>query len=205
MTLPLAAVSEGRDPPVDDRVGLPAAVQLVTEQVGGHDDGRPELGKDPLEGQLVDLEDRGWWSFVRRSESAAKIGGGHERRDDPLAHVRPGSVGDGPAVGAPDDLGDQAGRRRLAVRPDHEDGRTKLARQRGKGIGPHTLRGHPRQRGPLMMRDADQARRDACCADRGRSAKVTPAAGGRAHVSRTARGAPGGGSADHRAQVRPRT
>ena len=33
------------------------SVDLVSEEIGGHDDRGPDLGKDLLEGQLIDLED----------------------------------------------------------------------------------------------------------------------------------------------------
>ena len=69
---------QGRRPAVDDRVGLPIAIQLIPKQVRRHDDRRSEFGKDLAQRDLVDLEDAGPRAELARPQVAAQIRRAHQ-------------------------------------------------------------------------------------------------------------------------------
>ena len=99
-TKPLRPVALGDHarPLVGEVLELAVAVELVAEQVAEHDQPRVELGRDPRQPGLVDLE---------QPLVAALL---EQRGRDPPAHVRPGAVVDRLASGGAQRGGEHARR-----------------------------------------------------------------------------------------------
>ena len=71
--LPSAAVDRAMAHRIDDRVGLPVAIELVPEQVRGDDHGRSDLGEDLLKCRFVYFEDGVARAGMTMSDPAAQV------------------------------------------------------------------------------------------------------------------------------------
>ena len=146
--LPRGGGGQGGGPPVDDGIGLAVAIELVPEQVRGDDDRRSEIGQDLGQGHFVDLEHAVARPKLTARQAATKVRCPHQRRGDPLPHVRPGSVGDRRPILATKHLRDEPGRGRLAVRSDDEDRRAAAGRPASQGPRARSVR-RPCRAGPF--------------------------------------------------------